>query len=127
MIKKIIVALLVVVAISGLVYATLGNSENKNITKNSTNNSTSPVKQEAISTHNTINKTTQTTISSAEAQKIASKYIQVSGATAGKPTLVKQDSKMVYIVPVIINGKNVGEIDIDAKTGKNIGGAGGSP
>ena len=127
MIKKIIVALLVVVAISGLVYATLGNSENKNITKNSTNNSTSPVKQEAISTHNTINKTTQTTISSAEAQKIASKYIQVSGATAGKPTLVKQDSAMVYIVPVIINGKNVGEIDIDANTGKNIGGAGGSP
>ena len=40
---------------------------------------------------------------------------------------MKQDSAMVYIVPVIINGKNVGEIDIDANTGKNIGGAGGSP
>ena len=127
MIKKIIVVLMVVVAVSGLVYATLGNSVNKNITNNSTNNPTGPVKQEAISINNTVNNTTHNTISSAEAKKIASKYIEVSGATAGKPTLVKQDSKMVYIVPVIINGKNVGEIDIDAKTGKNIGGAGGSP
>jgi uncharacterized membrane protein YkoI len=127
MIKKIIVALLVVVAVSGLVYATLGNSVNKNVTKNSINNSIGPDKQEAISTNNTVNNTTQTIISSAEAQKIASKYIEVSGATAGKPSLVKQDSKMVYIVPVVIKGKNVGEIDIDAKTGKNIGGAGGSP
>ena len=127
MIKKIIVALLVVVAVSGLVYATLGNSVNQNVTKNSINNSIGPDKQEAISTNNTVNNTTQTIISSAEAQKIASKYIEVSGATAGKPSLVKQDSKMVYIVPVVIKGENVGEIDIDAKTGKNIGGAGGSP
>ena len=32
---------------------------------------------------------------------------------------------MVYIVPVVDeNNKTLGEIDIDAKTGKNIGGAG---
>ena len=87
MIKKIIVALLVVVAVSGLVYATLGNSVNQNVTKNSINNSIGPDKQEAISTNNTANNTTQIIISSAEAQKIASKYIEVFGANAGKPSL----------------------------------------
>jgi hypothetical protein len=33
----------------------------------------------------------------------------------------------VYIVPVIDNGTTVGEITIDAITGENLGGAGGSP
>ena len=127
MIKKIIVALLVVVAVSGLVYATLGNSVNQNITKNSTNNSTGPVKQEAISTNSSVNNTSQTTISSAEAQKIASKYIQVSEATTGTPKLMELNGEKVFIVPVVIKGTTVGEIDIDAKTGKNVGGAGGSP
>lgn len=51
----------------------------------------------------------------------------MSNATAGTPSLVKQDNKMVYVVPVIDNGNNVGEIDIDAQTGANLGGAGGSP
>ena len=59
--------------------------------------------------------------------KIANGYIQVSTATAGTPSLVNQDNKMVYIVPVMDNGTNVGEIDIDAQTGANLGGAGGSP
>jgi hypothetical protein len=54
-------------------------------------------------------------------------YIQVSDATAGIPNLVNQSGKLVYIVPVIINGKNVGEIDIDAQNGQNLGGAGGAP
>ena len=66
-------------------------------------------------------------ISSAEAQKIASNFIEEAGVTAGSPTLTKQDNQMVYIVPIIDNGQNVGEIIIDAETGKNLGGAGGSP
>ncbi|HEX3013500.1 MAG TPA: PepSY domain-containing protein [Methanobacterium sp.] len=69
----------------------------------------------------------QTQISSAEAKKIAQKYIEEPGATAGTPKLSKIDGEYVYIVPVIENGKNVGEIDIDAATGKNVGGAGGAP
>jgi len=44
---------------------------------------------------------------------------------AGTPKLVKQDKRLVYIVPIMENGKNVGEIDIDAETGANLGGAGG--
>ena len=55
------------------------------------------------------------------------KYIKQPGATAGTPELVKQDNKKVYIVPVIYQSRNVGEIDLDAYNGKNIGGAGGAP
>lgn len=133
--KKIIVALVVVAAVSGLVYATYGNTNSNNITNNSTTQGTQQMQQTTNTTPNTPNtttsdtksKTVQTKISSAEAMKIANSYIQVSTAKAGTPTLITQDNKLVYIVPVIDNGTNAGEIDIDAQTGANLGGAGGSP
>lgn len=124
MIKKIIVALVVVVAVLGLVFATLDNSDNKN----TANNTTVTVEQQKIQTNNnTTDNTVEQLISTAEAQKIASNFIEEAGVTAGSPTLTKQDNQMVYIVPIIDNGQNVGEIIIDAETGKNLGGAGGSP
>jgi uncharacterized membrane protein YkoI len=129
MMKKIIVALLVVAAVSGLVYATYGNTSN-----NTTNNTTQGTQQTQQINNATDKKTNsdtsnknETAISSAEAMKIANNYIEVSNATAGTPSLVKQDNKMVYIVPVMDNGTNVGEIYVDAQTGANLGGAGGSP
>lgn len=130
MMKKIIVAILVVAAVSGLVYATYGNTSNN--TNNTTNQDTQQTQQINNATtkdtnSDTTKTTTKTAISSAEAMKIANGYIQVSTATAGTPSLVNQDNKMVYIVPVMDNGTNVGEIDIDAQTGANLGGAGGSP
>ena len=64
-------------------------------------------------------------ISSSEAKKIASKYIEEAGATADTPQLINQEGKMIYIVPIMYNGQSAGEIDIDAKTGENLGGAGG--
>ncbi len=135
MMKKIIVALVVVAAVSGLVYATYGNTNSNNITNNSTTQGTQQMQQTTNTTPTTPNtttsdtksKTVQTKISSAEAMKIANSYIQVSTAKAGTPSLITQDNKLVYIVPVIDNGTNVGEIDIDAQTGANLGGAGGSP
>ena len=135
MMKKIIVALVVVAAVSGLVYATYGNTNSNNITNNSTTQGTQQMQQTtnttpstpSTTTSDTKSKTVQTKISSAEAMKIANSYIQVSTAKAGTPTLITQDNKLVYIVPVIDNGTNVGEIDIDAQTGANLGGAGGSP
>ncbi|MDI9618602.1 PepSY domain-containing protein [Methanothermobacter sp.] len=66
-------------------------------------------------------------ISSSEARNIAQKYIKQEGATAGTPRLVKLNGKMVYIVPVEMNGKAIGEIYIDPITGENLGGAGGAP
>ena len=127
--KKIIVAILVVAAVSGLVYATYGNTSNN--TNNTTNQDTQQTQQinnaTTKNTNSDTTKTTKTAISSAEAMKIANGYIQVSTASAGTPSLVNQDNKMVYIVPVMDNGTNVGEIDIDAQTGANLGGAGGSP
>jgi uncharacterized membrane protein YkoI len=132
MIKKIILALLVVAAVSGFVYATYGNTSNGNNTTNNSTTQGTQAQQINNTTQNTNSATsTQTTtkaaISSAQAMKIANNYIEVSNATAGTPSLVTQDNKLVYVVPVIDNGTNVGEIDIDAQTGANLGGAGGSP
>ncbi len=131
MMKKIIVAILVVAAVSGFVYATYGNTSGNNTTNNSTTLGTQ-TQQINNTTQNTNSNTptqttTKTAISSAEAMKIANTYIEVSNATAGTPSLVTQNNKLVYVVPVIDNGTNVGEIDIDAQTGANLGGAGGSP
>lgn len=125
MMKKIIVALIVVVAVLGIAFAAFENSNKKAVDNN---NPTIQNQQQTISNNNTtINKTNQSIISAAEAKKIAKSYIKVSGVTAGTPTLVNQVNKQVYIVPLTSNGTNVGEIDIDAITGANLGGAGGSP
>ena len=58
MIKKIIVALVVIVAVCGLVFATIGNSDNKN----TNNNSNVTVEQKQIQTNdNTTNNTSAQT------------------------------------------------------------------
>ena len=126
MIKKLIVTVVVLVAIVGIAFAAYSNTN----TKNSANtiNSTSPEKVNVNVIKNTTSNTdkTQSNISPAKAQAIAKTYIEVSGAAAGTPKLVNQDGTLVYIVPVINNNSTVGEIDINAKTGKNLGGAGGA-
>ena len=126
MIKKLVVTVVVLVAIVGIAFAAYSNTN----TKNSANtiNSTSPEKVNVNVIKNTTSNTdkTQSNISPAKAQAIAKTYIEVSGATAGTPKLQNQDGTLVYIVPVINNNSTVGEIDIDAKTGKNLGGAGGA-
>ena len=134
MIKKAIVAIVVIVAAAAIVFAALPPSQN-NSTNNSNpaNNSSSEIQQNM--TNNTTsadNVTTSTTtesntISASDAKEIAGKYIKQPGAYAGSPTLTKIDGNLVYIVPVIYNGENVGEIDINAQTGENVGGAGGAP
>jgi uncharacterized membrane protein YkoI len=131
MIKK-LVGLVVIIAILAIGVVAFGSSNTKNP------NSTSAIKQPSVvaitnsSQANNINKPTMTQksqnkVSPAEAQKIANRYILEPGAVAGTPKLIKQNTQMVYLVPVIMNGKQVGEIYIDAQTGKNLGGAGGAP
>jgi uncharacterized membrane protein YkoI len=66
-------------------------------------------------------------VSASEAKSIASKYILQQGATAGTPKLITSNGKQVYLVPIIMNGGQVGEIYIDPNTGANLGGAGGAP
>ncbi|MGB9978721.1 PepSY domain-containing protein [Methanobacterium sp.] len=67
-------------------------------------------------------------ISTSEAKSIVqNKYIEQEGAKAGTPKLTTMNGKKVYVVPVIYNGEQSGEIWIDAQTGDNIGGAGGAP
>lgn len=123
MMKKAIIGLVVIVAILGIGFAAFTNMKT---TTSPTNNSSVKVQNTTTNTSD-VQKTTNNTITSEEAKKIATKYIDAKGATAGTPKLVNEDNRLVYIVPVMVNGKNVGEIDIDAKTGANLGGAGGSP
>ena len=66
-------------------------------------------------------------VKTSDPQSIAQKYIEEPGAVAGTPEKVNIGGKCVDAVPVLIKGKTVGEIDIDPKTGKNVGGAGGAP
>ncbi len=146
MIKKAIITVIVILAIVGLAFAannintknstyTTNSMNNTTNTSNSTNNitnSANPFKQINITVTKGTSLTSQKKnilfeISPAEARNIADTYIQVSGAIAGTPKLVYQNNKLVYIVPVMENGTNVGEIDIDAQNGHNLGGAGGAP
>jgi len=86
-----------------------------------------------VSTHSTSVSTTKKhksashILSASTVKKLAKKFIKQHGASPGTPKLVKYNGKRVYIVPVIQNRLKVGEIDIDAKNGKNLGGAGGAP
>jgi hypothetical protein len=66
-------------------------------------------------------------ITASEAKSLAQKSILQEGATAGTPKLTTYGGSKAYLVPVMLNGKQVGEIYIDAETGKNLGGAGGAP
>jgi uncharacterized membrane protein YkoI len=93
------------------------NINNKNIRDSDSLRSTS--------NQNTNHLSSVIIISPAEAQEIAAQYIEQAGATPGVPNLVSEDGKKVYIVPVMLNNTNVGEIDIDAQDGSNLGGAGG--
>ena len=122
MMKKIILGMVILVAIIGIGFAAFSNTK----TNSTNNNSTVQVVAQNTTTNTSNTTTTENKISSEEAQKIATKYIDEAGATAGTPKLIKQDNKYVYIVPVMENGQNVGEIDIDAETGANLGGAGGT-
>jgi hypothetical protein len=134
MMKKIVVTVVVIVAIIGIAFAAYSNSNSKNPTTTNTNNTTSgtsnvnvinttPTNTSTATTNNT-----QSNISPTEAQKLATKYIETSGVTAGTPKLISQGNTQVYVVPLIDeNGSTVGEIDINAKNGKNLGGAGGAP
>jgi len=66
-------------------------------------------------------------ITQVQAKSIAQESIEEPGATTGTPKLVTINGTKIYIVPVMDNSKQVGEFEIDAQTGKIIGGAGGAP
>lgn len=126
MIKKSIVAIMVIVAAAAIVFAASGDPD-----KNDSINH-----EQSVSTDNhgtsdnsgaSDDNSSQNKISAEDAKKIAQKYIEEPGTNAGKPKLIKTGGRYMYVVPVMENGTNVGEINIDAITGKNVGGAGGAP
>ena len=124
-------------ALIGIGYAAHTSAQNNNNITNQTpaqnvsnNNATTPNnanKATTVTTSNSENTgSSQDLISSAEAQSIAQTYIIQPNAQAGPPILNEINGEQIYTVPVILNGNNVGYIDINAQTGKNVGGAGGA-
>lgn len=95
------------------------NSQNKISHKGLPDQSTSNIRKRSTKQY--------TTSKSPKSQSIAQKYIKEPGAVAGKPEKYNIGGKCTDVVPVLLKGKRVGEIDIDPKTGKNVGGAGGAP
>ena len=134
MIGKSIITIILVAAIVGIGYAAhvSAHDNNNNTNQTSAQNLPNNIKNTTTSTPNTTTNNTQNTgsgqdlISAADAQSIAQTYIIQPNAKAGTPILKEIDGEQIYTVPVILNGNNVGEIDIDAQTGKNVGGAGGA-
>lgn len=122
MMKKSIIAILAIVAAVGLVFAAYGDTG-----KSDTTNSNELQKQQNNDnpSNSNTNISTTTEISASKAQEIAQKYIEEPNAKAGTPKLTTFDGKKIYVVPIIDNGETVGEIEIDAQTGANLGGAGG--
>lgn len=117
-----ILAIVIVVVIGAGIYA--GSNPPKTDTQIS-DNGTTPTNNEASQSNASENSSGQNMISAQEAQNIALQYIEEPNATAGTPRLVDEDGKKIYVVPVLMNGSTVGQIEIDAYTGKNVGGAGG--
>lgn len=122
MIKK---STLAVVTLLVIIVVVSGCTDNKNKTTNNTPNISNQ-------THNNTNNTTNNTnnsniISPEEAKAIALQYVEEPGVTAGTPILDTINGRQVYLVPLYQNGKMVGEIEIDAVSGENLGGAGGAP
>ena len=118
-----ILALVIVVVVAAGIYAGFNQQTPNNQSNNSDINQINNTSQ----TNTSQNETGQNMISAQEAQNIAQQYIEEPNATAGTPRLVEEDGMKIYIVPVLINGSTVGQIEIDAYTGKNVGGAGGAP
>lgn len=114
-----ILALIIVVVVGAGIYA--GSTQ---LTPSNQSNDTGITTTNDSSQLNTSqNDSGQKMISASEAQNIAKQYIEEPNATAGTPRL----DDGIYVVPVILNGSTVGQIEIDAYTGKNVGGAGGAP
>ena len=128
MIKKSMIVIVAIVAAAGLIFAAYGENGNDK----STNNSDNPEKQQNSQDNSNqsdlngnANTTTKTEVSAEKAREIAQTYIKEPGVKTGTPKLSTSQSKTIYIVPIMNNGQQVGEIEIDAQTGENLGGAGG--
>lgn len=118
-----ILVLVIVVVIGAGIYA--GSTQVKPISQSDTTDITTITSNDSANVNNSSNSSRQTMISASEAKNIAKTYIEEPNATAGTPHLVEIDGQMIYVVPVIMDGKTVGQIEIDAYTGNNVGGAGG--
>jgi uncharacterized membrane protein affecting hemolysin expression len=132
MFRRGIIAIIVLAALSCIMIAAFAFSDDNS----------KPINQQSISNNSNLNQVSNSTINNVlvtkknsnmvnnlltpqEAKLISEKYINQTGVIPGTPALVNEGGKKVYVVPVLDNKTIVGEIHIDAHSGKNLGGAGG--
>lgn len=120
MIKK--SALTIMVALMVLMVVVSGCTDTNNSTTNTDNDISDQTSDNTAS-----NPTDEGIISAEEAKAIAQEFVEEPGVTAETPTLTTVDGRQIYLVPLYQDGEVVGEIEIDAVTGENLGGAGGAP
>ena len=119
-----ILVLVIVIVIGAGIYA--GSTQvNPTSQSNDIGITTITANDNIVKNNDTQNNSGKTMINATEAQNIAKNFIEEENATAGTPHLVEIDGQMIYVVPVIMNDNTVGQIEIDAYTGNNVGGAGG--
>ena len=124
MIKKSTVALLALIVLMVIVS---GCTTNNNTTQNNTQNLSNQSNNNSNNNSNTNNTNSTKVMSKEEAKRIAQQYVDEPGVTAGTPVLNTVNGRQIYVVPLYQNGQAVGEIELDAVTGENLGGAGGAP
>jgi uncharacterized membrane protein YkoI len=116
--RKFMAILVVLVVLVVVITAFAGFMNQQQNTKGNNNS-----KMDNQTTNNTA--TNKTIITPQEAQEKAQKFIAEPDATAGTPKLLNESGGLIYVVPVVMNNTTVGEIEIDALTGENLGGSGG--
>jgi len=131
MVKKIFIVLIVTILLIGGAYA-CGTSANPNNSATNTQNVTAneihmKTHTESTETNIKVSKTVKTKISAEQAKEITKKYIGIPGAYPGNPKLVYLKASgsfkggYAWAVPIMLNGKIVDGILIDAQTGENLG------
>jgi uncharacterized membrane protein YkoI len=116
--RKSMAILVLVVVLVVLVSAFAGFMNQQQNTKGNNNS-----KMDNQTTNHTA--TNKNIITPQEAQEKAQKFIAEPNATVGTPKLLNESGGLIYVVPVVMNNATVGEIEIDASTGENLGGSGG--
>ncbi len=103
------------------------NTDNQNNSQISDNSQQNQANSNSKKTSTKKYSSSKSDTKTSDSQSIAQRYIEEPGAVAGTPENYDIGGKNTDVVPVLQDGKRVGEIDIDPKTGKNVGGAGGAP
>lgn len=127
---SILIIIIAIILLGGIYVYASSNSNNsaQNTSQNTTINETN-MKQhtESSDTHKKANQTVKTNITAEQAKQIAKQYIGTPGTYPGTPTLFYAKASgsfkggYIWEVPIMLKGKWIDGIQIDAQTGEDLG------